>query len=729
MNYFSKSESYFKYSKEYLEEENCIFHLISNKKESFKNFFPEFFIDLPGFTSIYKDKFFSKLNELIDDEKLFFELFHKYESKIEKSENCVSNTDNINNKEINEIKKNLLGLKRKRNKDKELKVEKGEKGDNNEEEKLSEYGNELLLLEMDYPQIIDNKDSVQIKNEDKKEDDNKDKNKDNKDKTKDNDKNKDIKQNDKDIPVKKEKNDENEINNINKNKENKENKDNNEVKQKEKEIPKQHIPEKKSKKTKIKESKKDNLNLEEKEEEFPPKNGNKSKKSSKVNNKFHRNRIIPYSQNASKKKKKKSRYISINKSYYTNIYSPVKTTNYNNILTNVIENTLYNSYDNNRNDFFGMHKYQEYSPNPLNISFGINSRLDKMPKINVYQKKKHQINYSAGKLLNNIKEKLSNIDPRNKMMRKRRVISEDKLKREEMQKLNQIVNNNFYGKERLKSPDVKETNNENNINYATDVNPMNKVKKFKKKKLVKGINTSKSTKKIVFNKNTSLGYKIILSYKKENNERIITKSEFVPESIIIEKKAIEMSEIKSLFSSISNKIKREPTIKENIKKRRRRRKKKPPKEVIEKRQIMQKNLTQFRKLRKSTRIQHVKNISKVKLSYKKKLRRRSKIFIRRKAQREEKKISKNKNKKEERAYDSGSENCVLTAGKIRTNLQESMDITNNTIDGDNILVKQTDNFDSGDGGVSNRNSKRRLSNYNFDSIEAIKGFNYLFNQK
>ena len=365
----------------------------------------------------------------------------------------------------------------------------------------------------------------------------------------------------------------------------------------------------------------------------------------------------------------------------------------------------------------------------MNISFGINSRLDKMPKINVYQKKKHQINYSAGKLLNNIKEKLSNIDPRNKMMRKRRVISEDKLKREEMQKLNQIVNNNFYGKERLKSPDVKETNNENNINYATDVNPMNKVKKFKKKKLVKGINTSKSTKKIVFNKNTSLGYKIILSYKKENNERIITKSEFVPESIIIEKKAIEMSEIKSLFSSISNKIKREPTIKENIKKRRRRRKKKPPKEVIEKRQIMQKNLTQFRKLRKSTRIQHVKNISKVKLSYKKKLRRRSKIFIRRKAQREEKKISKNKNKKEERAYDSGSENCVLTAGKIRTNLQESMDITNNTIDGDNILVKQTDNFDSGDGGVSNRNSKRRLSNYNFDSIEAIKGFNYLFNQK
>ena len=395
------------------------------------------------------------------------------------------------------------------------------------------------------------------------------------------------------------------------------------------------------------------------------------------------------------------------------------------IILFVIENSLYNSYDNNRNDFFIMHKSQEYSPNPLNMSFGINSRLDKMPKINVYRKKKHQINFSAGKLLNNIKQKLSNIDSRNKIMRKRRVVSEDILKREEMQKLKQIVNNNFYGKERLKSPDVKETNNENNINFANDANSTIKINKVKKKKLIKGINTSKSTRKNVFNKNTSLGYKIILKYKKENNERIITNSEFVPDSIIIEKKAIEMSEVKPLFSSLLNKIKKEATIKENIKKRKRKRKKKLTKEDIEKRQKTQMNLTQFRKLRKSTRIQHVKNISKVKSSYKKKLRRRSKIFIRRKAKREERKIS--KKKKEERAYDSGSEDCVLTAGKIRTNLQENMDITNNTIDGDNILVKQTDNFDSGDGGFSNRNSKKRLSNYNFDSIEAIKGFNYLFN--
>ena len=720
MNYFSKSESYFKYSKEYLEEENCIFHLISNKKESFKKFFTEFFIDLPGFTSIYKDKFFSKLNELIDDEKLFFELFHKYESKVEGNENCFLNDNNINDKEKNEVKKDLLGFKRKRNKDKDIKGEKGEKDNKVEEEKLSEYGEELLQLEIDYPQIIDNKDSVQIKNENE----NEAMKTVNKDKDKIHDKNKDNNQNNKEIPVKKEKNDENDINNINKDKENK---DYNELKQKEKEILKQYIPEKKSKKAKIKENKKDNLNLEEKDEELPQKIGNKSKKSSKVNNKIHRNKFLPHSQNASKKKKKKSRYISINKSYFTNIYSPVKTTNYNNILTNVIENSLYNSYDNNRNDFFIMHKSQEYSPNPLNMSFGINSRLDKMPKINVYRKKKHQINFSAGKLLNNIKQKLSNIDSRNKIMRKRRVVSEDILKREEMQKLKQIVNNNFYGKERLKSPDVKETNNENNINFANDANSTIKINKVKKKKLIKGINTSKSTRKNVFNKNTSLGYKIILKYKKENNERIITNSEFVPDSIIIEKKAIEMSEIKPLFSSLLNKIKKEPTIKENIKKRKRKRKKKLTKEDIEKRQKTQMNLTQFRKLRKSTRIQHVKNISKVKSSYKKKLRRRSKIFIRRKAKREERKIS--KKKKEERAYDSGSEDCVLTAGKIRTNLQENMDITNNTIDGDNILVKQTDNFDSGDGGFSNRNSKKRLSNYNFDSIEAIKGFNYLFNQK
>ena len=604
--------------------------------------------------------------------------------------------------------KDLLGSKRKRNKDKD-------KEDDEKEEKLSDYGNELLLLELDYPQIIENKGSEQIKNENGNEDVDKKKNK---------DKNKNVN----DIPVKKEKQDDDEINNINKDKD----KDYKEVKQKEKEKEKekQPTPEKPSKKTKIKESKKDYINLEEKEEEIPPKNGNKSKKSSKLNNKIHLNRIPPYSQNASKKNKKKSRYISINKSYYTNIYSPVKTTNYNNILSNVIENSLYDSIDNNRNNFM-MQRSQEYSPNPLNMSFGINSRLDKMPKINVYKKKKHQINYSAGKLLNNIKQKLSNIDPRNKMMRNRRFVSEDKLKREEMQKLNQLVNNNFYGKERLKSPDVKETNNENNINFANGLNSMNKINNSKKKQLIKrNNNTPKSTKKNIFNRNVSIIYKIFLRYKKDKNERIITKSEFVPEFIIIEKKAIEMSEIKSLFYSLlNNKIKKESIIDNTKKGRKRRRKKKLSKEVLEKRKKTQMNLTQFRKLRKSTRVQHIKNKNKVKSSYKKKLRRRSKIFIRRKVQREERKISKNKNKKDEKAYDSGSENCVLTAGKIRTNLQESMDITNNIVDGDNILVKQTDNFDSGDGGFSNRNSKRRLSNFNFDSIEAIKGFNYLFNQK
>ena len=55
VDYLNNNESFFKMTKEYSDEEACIFQLISNKKKQFLNFFTDFFINLPGFVTIYKD--------------------------------------------------------------------------------------------------------------------------------------------------------------------------------------------------------------------------------------------------------------------------------------------------------------------------------------------------------------------------------------------------------------------------------------------------------------------------------------------------------------------------------------------------------------------------------------------------------------------------------------------------------------------------------------------------
>ena len=134
-------------TKEYSDEEACIFQLISNKKKQFLNFFTDFFINLPGFVTIYKDKFFSKIKDFIDDNNYIFSLKDEYLKKY------PENNKNQNN-DITEGKNGFLGLKRKRYK-----------------ENKTAYDQELKLLENDYPQIIENDEEqiiynkIQIKKE------------------------------------------------------------------------------------------------------------------------------------------------------------------------------------------------------------------------------------------------------------------------------------------------------------------------------------------------------------------------------------------------------------------------------------------------------------------------------------------------------------------------------------------------------------------------------------
>ena len=157
VNYLTTEEKFFQLSKQYSEEEACVFQLISNKKKEFFNFFTDFFIDLPGFITIYKEKFFSRIKDFIDDKDYIFDLEQKYKSKYpEGNMQLYLNNNGANNikKEEQKEENNLLGNKRERPMDNILLT----------------YDTELKLLENDYPQIIDSDEKklskpVQIKQE------------------------------------------------------------------------------------------------------------------------------------------------------------------------------------------------------------------------------------------------------------------------------------------------------------------------------------------------------------------------------------------------------------------------------------------------------------------------------------------------------------------------------------------------------------------------------------
>ena len=346
-NYLNKNEFILRFkksknNKELSNEETCLFQLISNKKNKFLQFFSEFFINLPGFLTIYKDKFFSKIKEYINDKNYINTLKDK----------C--HEISINYKYIDEVDDKYLGNKRKR-------------GKLNEDDKIK-YDDELKLLENDYPKTEMNNDStVKIKVE-KIDDD---------DSTEISKKKKKLEKEDKYIKIgnisqQKKGDNEGSINE-------KINEDfnkfniNNSIILEDKEI--YNIDE--SKNSKIQEQE----NKEKKEI---------SKESIYINQYI--------SQNESEIKNKYLSPIKVDKETSNNnqkikYYSPKYSSHF----------SSFEELNFGSNDDIFMSEISEYS-NKLAV-LGINSRLDKMPKINI-KKKKNLINNSTEKLLCVIKDKL-----------------------------------------------------------------------------------------------------------------------------------------------------------------------------------------------------------------------------------------------------------------------------------------------------------------------------------
>ena len=158
-----------------------------------------------------------------------------------------------------------------------------------------------------------------------------------------------------------------------------------------------------------------------------------------------------------------------------------------------------------------------FNRNINNLSFGINSRLDKMPKICIKNKKSFYINNSSKKLLEDLKTKLLNkgIDIKS---RNEEIISNNKNK--ELFSLQKIVNNNFYGNESKRNQEqiinniynnnFNENNNNNNRNNLNNVKFLNS---------------------------------FIFEYKEIQGEKVIENKIEIPYLIIIQKKSIKFDTI------------------------------------------------------------------------------------------------------------------------------------------------------------------------------------------
>ena len=659
------------------------------------------------------------MRDFIEDKNYIFNLKEKYAKKCEK-------------KESNE-KNDFLGFKRKRFK----------------EDKIT-YDDELKLLENDYPQIIENdNDEIGLTN----------------------------------VKIKKEKlsdaeeelNQEiNDVNNIVEDKIKESINENNNIKQK--------IKEKEQIEPEIKNN---NINKNHK--------NNKIKNISKENINLKINKSSIQRPKASKTRKKKAKNISIKKSL--NVYSPKKVLNNNNINNNSYD--YFNSSNNNSNS--NSNSNRKYNNNALNMLNGINSRLDKMPKINIFKKKKYLTNFSAEKLLDNIQEQLANIDSKNSKnsSNNKRYLSDDKIK---MKKLNKYVNKNFYGKERLKSPSFPTSdeslarNDENNINIIKnkiddnfidfgdvmkdmfnnkkkDNNNTIKDKKANSKKNINNIIKKDSISKrpkVFENKNVSIMPKIILSYanNKKKGEKIITKVEFIPDSIIIDKSAIEMKEIKSLFASLfpskaSKKeiinIKNNTQNKEikNEKTKKTPKPKKPQKTPV----VKSKKYNIVQKPRRSSRIRNallkknfdlVDKVQRMRKKFSKKRitkynkNKKEKKEIKKEIKKEEKEsIKKEQNesiKKEEKEIKEEIKDKKVSLGvcKIKTNYNNKLNNELLSNGNDEILALKTlrdcdDTKSDGDRYIQKGKSKLKdnhtVIGESLDMEEMLKGFNYLYNQK
>ena len=316
------------------------------------------------------------------------------------------------------------------------------------------------------------------------------------------------------------------------------------------------------------------------------------------------------------------------------------------------------------------------------------------------------------------------------------------------------MNNNFYGKERLKSPDYTKNNdneiicenNENNINCE---NKEKNIKNPKKKKLIKRKNIINPPAKDISNKNVSILDKIILKYENKKGEKVITKSVFIPEYIIIDKSAISINEIRSIFNSMFKKETKDKENKknkdntENLKEKKQKKSKKNPKKKIKKAELTIKP-------RKSKRIQQLQKAKKEREKERERLkiveklrqrRRTSKKFIKRNKKINQKKAIINKaSENKSIRFDSLAQSNLSKMGTIRTNYEnyvDNDDIINKNGYGEILVNKTNDDYLSNEERfLSNKRGTKgkplnnnTVTSDNLDDFDALKGFNYLYNQK
>ena len=438
-NYLNKNDFILRLSKsknckEYDNEEKCVFQLISNKKNEFINFFGEIIINLPGFMTIYKDKFFARLIEFLGDKNYVNDLKNK----------CYDIS--LNYKYIDEFDEKYLGNKRKR-----------EKIDDDE---MFRYDKEMQLLLNDYPKGKEKEGGAQIS-------------------------------------IKKEKNifSSNDIENIKKRKLEDINtyKNNN--------INNNNMNANVNKVIDMKNKACENINLNSNSNSNSNYMNNDSvnmnyfsevKKEKKKNIKNMNNNEIKI-KNEKKIERKKDKAESPRPFRY---YSPVKSTYKDNLSLSLLKGkpkyiavsdiSSINNIISNENSFSIDELFISEISDISNkaASFGINSRFDRMPKINIQRKKRNLINTSSGCILGEIKEKLINkglstICKQNKINKLENEV------RSEQTSLHNLVSNNFYGPENkiLKSENSsniqinkKETNDNMNINI--DKEKMNKTNKI-----------------------------------------------------------------------------------------------------------------------------------------------------------------------------------------------------------------------------------------------------------
>jgi hypothetical protein len=158
-----------------------------------------------------------------------------------------------------------------------------------------------------------------------------------------------------------------------------------------------------------------------------------------------------------------------------------------------------------------------FNRNINNLSYGINSRLNKMPKICIKNKKSFYINNSSKKLLEDLKAKLLNkgIDIKS---RNEEIISNNINK--ELFSLQKIVNDNFYGNE-LKRNQEQIINNTYNNNFNENISSSNRNNLDN----VKFLNS------------------FIFEYKDIQGEKVIKNKIEIPYLIIIQKKSIKFDTI------------------------------------------------------------------------------------------------------------------------------------------------------------------------------------------